>query len=224
MPYIPLRWMAKMTFARAVASLSLVLASASVLPAQTITSALDPKLTGSSRVDFESGVTGLFNVGTWNGVTFSTPRQGEAFHVDGSYAGDYNSRDRYSLQNQYDLPTFSLLNIDFNGPVSAFGFLWGASDDQWTLSAFDSGDNLLSSYMLPITKGSNAGDFVGLWSSTANIVRAELTGPSSDYIFVDNLDFVASTSTVPEPASVILLGGGLAALLFAARRRTQRVD
>jgi hypothetical protein len=198
---------------------ALVLTARVGASAQAITSSSDPLLTGAAVVDFESGPSGIFTNGTYNTVTFSTPNQGEDFVVNGAFAGQYNSRGQLSLQNEGG--NFGTLFIQFANPTSAFGFNFGASDEQWVLSSYDSGNNLLGAVNAPITFSSNAGDFIGFNSTGNGIAYATLTGPIDDYIFVDDLKFQSgpAVSATPEPASIALLATGLVVAGGVARRR-----
>jgi hypothetical protein len=156
----------------------------------------------------------------YGGVSFSAPA-GQSIHIGSEYAGQYNNFG-VSLQNTYNVD-FSTLNINFTSSVNAFGFFFGASDAPWTLSAYDSSNLLIESYVIGPTYASNAGDFFGIHAT--NIASATLTGPISDYIFVDNFSFGAQFNeprAVPGP----IAGAGLPALfalagacLFARRRR-----
>jgi hypothetical protein len=76
----------------------------------------------------------------------------------------------------------------------------------WNLSAYDSSNNLLDTYLLPYTDGSGTGAFVGL--ADDNISYATLINTSSyDWISVDNFTFV------PEPATICMLGFGALSLI-----------
>lgn len=208
-------------FAFALASASFV--EASTIYVQTTPSGATtiPGLVGSTVIDFESTTHGTYTTLTLSGVTF-TPDAGNLMWVDGAYAGGFNNFGSQSLHNNYDSQSFNTLNINFNGTTSGFGFFWGASDTAWVLTAYDSSHSPIESFTLPITHFSNAGDFVGLLDP--GIASATLAGIGSDYIFVDNFEFNggSSSTTVPEPGSLSLLGTGLLAIVGVVRRRFAR--
>jgi hypothetical protein len=206
--------------ARLAAAAILAFAATSPLHAQTITSRADAALTGKSTIDFGSAAIGSYNTLTIDGVTF-TPGAGELFFIDDQYAGQYNTVGRYLTDRGN---SFSSLRFDFGGVVSAFGFQFGASDYVWTLRAYDAFDMILASTSISPTGGSNAGDFFGLTTGSANISYATLSAGDGDYVMVDNFDFVrgpaaADVTVTPEPATVALFATGLLGLVGVARRK-----
>ncbi|MCF8474117.1 MAG: PEP-CTERM sorting domain-containing protein [Emcibacter sp.] len=166
-------------------------------------------LTGGTVIDFEGGASNSATL-TLGNVTFS----GDAnIIVDGDYAGNYNTRGRYHITNYGDVPT--MFRFDFATAVDAFGFLFGASDVDWYLSAYDA-NGLLETLTVNPVHGSNAGDYFGIAQS--GMTYATLTiSDYVDYVFIDN--FTYATSDVPEPAPVALLGLGLLGLGLARKRR-----
>jgi len=198
-----------------IAASSLVQASTIYVQTTPLGATMIPGLVGSTVIDFESPAAGTYSTLTLSGVTF-TPDSGNLMWVDGTYVGDYNTFGRQSLHNNYDPQSFNTLTFNFNGTTSGFGFFWGASDDQWTLTAYDSSHNPIESFLLPITHGSNAGDFVGLLDP--GIASATLSGTGGDYIFIDNFEFNPTSST-PEPGSLLLLGSGIVGIAGVFRRK-----
>ena len=173
-------------------------------------------LAGGTVIDFESETLGAFTSLTIGGVTFSTTAN-EVGYINNDYAGNYNTTGK-SLVNTYAANGFFNLFIDFSSPVNAFGFNWGAADQPWVLTAYDSSSNFLDSYVLPATYGSNAGDYFGI--AAAGIKSATLqTEVPGDYVFVDN--FTYSGRQVPEPSALLLLGSGLLGLALFRRMRKE---
>jgi hypothetical protein len=159
--------------------------------AALITSLSDPALSNASLVDFEAAAPGTYTSITLGEVTFSTPSDRVEF-ISVAYSGNYNTKGQ-SLQNTYDMRGFSSLTISFSSPINAFGFNWGASDEFWTLTAFDATGTVLDSQSLPITKASNAGDFVGINAGSSLISYATLaTTNFNDYVFIDNFRYAKS--------------------------------
>jgi len=204
-------------FVMSMAALGAVSLNAGTISLQTTPAGATaiPSLVGATVINFDSTTPGTYSSLTISGVTF-TADAGNLIWIDNAFIGSYNNFGTQSLHNNYDPQSFNTLTMNFASTVSAFGFFWGASDSQWTLSAYNSSHTLIESFLLPVTGPSNAGDFVGLFD--AGIASATLSGVGSDYIFVDNFAFNAGTSTAtPEPASILLVAGGLAAVLFRRR-------
>ena len=206
--------------AGAVLAMSLALgaaANASTVSLQTTPAAAAALYPGQQVATFDAAASGAYGTYSEAGVTFTTDSGTE--YIDSAYIGSYNNFGVNSLHNCYCGNSFGTLTMTFASPVTGIGFFWGASDNQWTLSAYNASHSLIESFDLPITHGSNAGDFVGIMDP--GIAYAVLSGPSSDYVFVDNVEGTL-TGGVPEPAAwaMILLGvGGVGAALRARRPR-----
>lgn len=203
------------------ALLAVCLFSAGEAAAQTIlTSATDPKLTGAQLLDFETATAGTAATLTFTGVTFTADVSYAAstplLRISSDYASQYNTQGQSIDNNEGDA---SKITITFTNFVSAFGFAFGASDSNWTLTAYDSSNNAIASTVISPVFGSNAGDFFGIASTSANIAKAVLVvnggTPVYDHVFIDNFKFTA----VPEPSTWVLLGLGAVGLLAWHRRR-----
>ncbi len=196
--------------------------------AASITSALDPALNSATVEDFEAGPTGNFVSQSFNGFTASavnyTDTPFATFSVDSDFAGDFNTRALNHITNHG--AEFQSLRFDFDNPTSAFGFLFGASDSSWTLSAFNVSNTLLDSMTISPVFSSNSGDFFGLKglsnSSYATLVQnfdGIYASGGVDYVFVDNF----AVADVPEPETYAMLLAGLGLLGLVAHRRKETI-
>lgn len=110
------------------------------------------------------------------------------------------------------------VTITFDNPVSRFGMVFGTSIDA-TLSAvvaaFDSSNVLVETQSFP----SFSNTFVGFQFSTAvTSILIDRTDSTTRFTFVDDIRYLASVESAPEPSALALLATGL--LGFAWRRRS----
>lgn len=176
-----------------------------------------PALAGGTIVDFDSLTPGSFTSVVTNGVTFTGV--GAPLDIGSDFIGNFNTTGTQSLYNNFDLVPHAI-EIAFDNPVSAFAFNWGASDNIWDMTAFDSADNILETFAITPVFSSNAGDFFGI--ATAGIARILLVDrldniPDGDFVFVDNFTFAGNVSPVPLPGAVWLMLSSIAALAAACR-------
>jgi hypothetical protein len=178
-------------------------------------------LSGATVADFTSSTTGTYASLTIGGVTFGG---NGTFVISDNYAGSYNTNGR-NLQNEQNPGSASVLEFTFASAVSAFAFNFGASNEDWSLQAFDAGNNLLEGHILTQTWHSNAGDYFGIAAAGIAYARAtQLTHVADagvDHILLDNFSYVAGQQSVPEPSALALLA--LALLSLAATRRFARI-
>jgi len=215
-----------MKFTKFFAAISLIAGLASVSPANaSLISGFglpssNAALSGATVVDFSSVSAGTYTSLSVGGVTFAGDNGN--FVVTDSLGGSYNSLGR-NLQNLQVPGSASILSFSFSSAVSAFGFNFGASNEDWLLEAFDASNNLLESYTLAQTWFSNAGDYFGIASSGISSARAtqltHVNDSGTDWILLDNLSYSAnSTNQVPEPESLALASIALLALGVSRRR------
>ena len=90
-----------------------------------------------------------------------------------------------------------------------------------TIAAIDTNGNVLESYILPLVApiatpgGFNSGAFRGIRRRSADIAGFQV---SNGYVVLDDLTF-GSSSPVPEPSTLVLLGGGIVGLVARHWRR-----
>ncbi len=188
-----------------------------VLLSGVVDPSTDAALAGGTVVDFDTGPGGTFSAPVVTGpLTISGSGAGGFFFIDSDFVGNFNTRGTRSLHNNSS--GAQIFDFEFSSLVDAFGFLWGAVDNFWLLEALSTGGSVIESHQLGTTGSSNNGDYFGI--AAPDIAGFRLSNTSSrEFVFIDNVTFV---SAVPEPASLTLLGLGLAAVAFLAWRRNRR--
>lgn len=186
--------------------------------AALITSSTVSALDGATVIDFESQAFGSSTSYTIGDVTFSNAGTGTLEIADYTYGGVYGTTGR-ELSTRTSRGSF---NIDFDAPVSAFGMNWGAADGYWNMYVYDDSNNLLESLFIPAQTSPYVG-YIG--SDAGNMSHIELVGQYSDWVKIDDFAYVGAGNTVtdptvsvPQPATLALLGMGLIGMAVGRRR------
>ena len=183
--------------------------------------------------------------GTYTGITYAYPVPGAAFY-DGTTNGSHNYSVDYATGNVWQMDRdWSNPSLLFStGQTLELGITWDASTNSfWTVgfgsgvvSNWTFGGGFISSFATGLSgAGSLAMDYAdgSLWLSsqaTAGTLyqystSGTLTGASqgiAGYNYLGGEFNVGATSTVPEPASIVLMASGLLVLVPIGRRRMRR--
>ena len=193
-----------------------VLLSPMAANADLITSSADSSLSGSTLIDFNAETHGTFDSRSFDSgaVTFAGP----GMTVQSQYCGASGDGQYGGGGNCIGTPLGTSFSIVFADPVSAFGFSWGAADQAWTMNVYGAG-GLLESLSIAAQVYPHRG-FIGSNGSAGNITSVYMSASSFDYILLDDFQYKSgSTSSVPEPGTLALLGIGLAGMGLMRRRK-----
>jgi hypothetical protein len=166
-------------------------------------------------IDFEtvpSGLIGSFYAG--QGVTFA--------HLDGGQTYNTGTGGGSSLTatNFYSEAGFPNGEAIFSSLINKVGFYITTNNGDNTLVSAYSGSSLVGSEFFTTGGGGNDGSFAGL-SFTSGFDRIVI---STEYningaFAIDNFRFEGGTQPVPEPATMLLMGTGLAGLIGTRRKK-----
>lgn len=190
----------------------------------------------------------FFNANSPRGVVFSTPGTGfevsanagfgttEFGDIDPTYATNFAA---FSAQRLFTPLGSNITDVSFFLPgtntaavVSAFGSIFSDVDlDGSSLQFFDSNSSSLGTFAVPSLPGSKTFEFLGVVFDAPVVNRVRITsgnaalgagvrdGDGIDVAVMDDFLYAEPQAPVPEPASIMLLGAGLAALVVGCRRR-----
>jgi hypothetical protein len=176
-----------------------------------------------STINFNGASAPLSNSLTYSGVTFAGAPGFQVEVIDG---GNVGAPGNFVLISNTNQPSFLQNNIVIT-PLSgtrAFGFDLKSANNpggnyQVTFNLAD-GTSLTQAVAVPTF---NSFSFIGLTSDT-DITSVTIRALSGGDPVIDNVSFTGNApADVPEPATLVLLGTGLAGAAGAARKRRRHV-
>jgi PEP-CTERM motif len=188
----------------------------------------------------------FFNVNSPRGVVFSSSGTGfqvsanagvapiQFDNVNATYSATFEP---FSAQKLFTSLGSNIMDVNFflpgtNTPAStnAFGVIFSDVDvvNTTSLQFFDPLNNSLGTFFAPAGVGSETFSFLGVqFNAGERIGRVRITSgnvavgpndatPTSDVVTMD--DFIYAEAAVPEPTSLLLIGGGLIVLGLARKK------
>jgi len=186
-----------------------------------------PTLTGGTLVGFDGYTTGTIISTQYAGVTFGqvdggTPEIDNPSYLYGFHSGTQSGTGVLtgSTNGGATFQTTAGLTATFTVLQAAVQVYFSDTSTlgSYPITVFGASHNVIESVTLP--DAGDDEDYVTFEEATADIASIQI-GPSSaanDAFAIDDLSFGFPATKVPEPASLVLLAGGLT-LLGAMRRR-----
>ncbi|MDU0457506.1 MAG: PEP-CTERM sorting domain-containing protein [Geobacteraceae bacterium] len=177
----------------------------------------------AATINFDTTATGTYTSLSFSDLTITYTGGTGSFQVSSADPGSPISGN--ALLSYYTNPGTAPFLVTFNNNTNVNSFSIGVGDynqdvDNTYLQAFDASWNLLGSdyYQNPDTQ--YGGDFLSVATASAiKYVKFWDADPYPGAVYWDVMSYDNNAPAVPEPSTMLLLGGGLAGLAFWRRKQ-----